>query len=228
MERRFEGELKELKGQILAMGGFVEQALDRALQALSERNETKLAEVHRLETKINKAHMDIDNTCLNILARHAPVATDLRLILAIIKINTDLERMGDQAVNLSYNTEFYLKHLPLDLALEMPVMAKLVTTMVRESLDAFVNGDLDLAKHVLSSDDAVDEFKNRLLTTLTARMKIDSSAVESAINLILMARNLERMADHATNIAEDVIFARTGQDVRHGGGRSPAEQTVKK
>jgi phosphate transport system protein len=218
LERHFAIELKELKGQILSMAGYVEQSTDRAIQALSERSLARLADVRPLEAKINQAHIDIDNVCLGILARQAPVAADLRLILAVVKINTDLERMGDQAVNLSRNTEHYLQHPALDLAREIPQMSKLVQTMVRESLDAFVNGDSELAKVVLLSDDAVDEFKNRLFKLLKERMKSDPNSIEASINLILMARNLERIADHATNIAEDVIFVSTGQDVRHGGG----------
>ncbi len=202
------------------MAGHVEMSIDRAILALSERSMARLAEVRPLEAKINQAHIEIDNVCLAILARQAPVAVDLRLILAVTKINTDLERMGDQAVNLSHNTEHYLQHAALDIAKEIPQMAKLVQTMVRESLDAFVNGDAEAAKVVLRSDDAVDEFKNRLLETLKVRMKLDSTSIEAAINLLLMARNLERIADHSTNIAEDVIFVSTGQDVRHGAGRA--------
>jgi len=220
VERRFESEMKDLKGRILAMAGFVEQGIERAIYSLAERNFSTLAEVHSLELKINQLHIEVDNVCLGILARYAPVAVDLRSIIAIVKINTDLERMGDQAVNLSYNTEHYLKHQPHDLAREMPQMAQLVRTMVRESLDAFVNNDLDLAKKVLASDDAVDDFKARVVDLCTKRMKVEPQSIEALINLVLIARNLERMADHATNIAEDVIFVSTGRDVRHGGGRA--------
>lgn len=220
MERRFETELKDVKNRILSMAGFVEQAMERAIQALLERNKAKLNEVHAIETKINQAHIDVDNTCLGILARQAPVAADLRLILAIIKINTDLERMGDQAVNLAKNAEHYLRHGPVDSAQRLPLMTSLVREMVRSALDAFVNSDLNLARKVLESDDAVDELKNSMVKTLTEQMKNDPDHIEAALNLILITRNLERMGDHATNIAEDVIFATTGDDVRHGGGKN--------
>ena len=223
MERRFETEMKDVKNRILAMAGFVEQAMERAIQALLERNTSKFAEVHAIETKINQAHIDVDNTCLGILARQSPVAADLRLILAIVKINTDLERMGDQAVNLAKNAEHYLRHGVVETAQKLPHMTSLVRAMVRQSLDAFVNADIELAKKVLESDDAVDEMKDSMVKTLTEQMKTEPQHIEAALNLILITRNLERMGDHATNIAEDVIFASTGEDVRHGAGRAPKE-----
>lgn len=217
MERRLESELKNVKSQILAMAGFVEQAIEKAVEALQERSPGRLVEVQTIEKKINQAHIDVDTACLGLLARQAPVAADLRLILAIIKINTDLERMGDQAVNLTHNTEFYLKHPTVSVAQNLPQMSALVKTMVREALDAFVNSDTALARKVLMSDDAVDAFKDRTVQQLTEIMKSDPAKIEGALNLILIARNLERLGDHATNIAEDVIFATTGVDVRHGG-----------
>lgn len=221
MERRFETELKDVKNRILAMAGFVEQAMERAIKALLERNASLLTEVHAIEEKINLAHIDVDNACLSILAKQSPVAADLRLILAIIKINTDLERMGDQAVNLARNAEHYLKHPSVETAQRLPQMTALVRAMVREALDSFVNSDIEMARKVLESDDGVDAMKNSMVQTLTEQMKTESSQIEAALNLILITRNLERMADHATNIAEDVIFVRTGDDVRHGAGRTP-------
>lgn len=217
MQRRFETELRDVKSQILAMAGYVEQAIERAVEALAERDPVKLGKVHEIEIKINQAHIEVDNTCLGILARQAPVAADLRLVMAIIKINTDLERMGDQAVNLAHNTEHYIKHPTVSAAQNLPQMSALVRTMVREALDAFVNSDAALARKVLMSDDAVDSFKDRTVAVLTETMKSDPSKVDAALNLILIARNLERLGDHATNIAEDVIFVTTGEDVRHGG-----------
>jgi phosphate transport system protein len=220
MERRFEAELKDLKSRILAMGGYVEQAIEKATKALEERDPILLEAVHALEQKVNEAHMDIDTQCLEILARLAPVAADLRLILAVIKINTDLERMGDQAVNISYNTEHYITDKKIDLNLDLAEMAGLVKNMVRHSLDAFMRADIKLAQTVLESDDAVDAHKNRIFQTLVPYMQKNPDRIEAALDLILIARNLERMADHATNIAEDAIFASTGEDVRHGVGQN--------
>ena len=219
METRFETEIKEAKLRILSMAGLVEQAIDRAIGALTDRELSRLGEIDPLEARINQDHKDIDNLCLGVLARLAPVAINLRLVLAIIKINTDLERMGDQAVNVSKNIRHYLGHGPLDLAREFPQMAGLVRAMVREALDSFVNDDVPLANKVLESDDAVDAFKRRLIEQLTEKMRTEPNRVESALNLILIARNLERIADHATNIAEEVIFIMTGNDVRHGGAK---------
>ncbi len=216
MERRFEGELKSLKATILAMGGFVEQAIEKATHALASRDRKLLEEVHQIEQKINQKHIEVDNACMEVLARQAPVAADLRLILAIIKINTDLERMGDQSVNISYNAEHYLEDKEVHVQLNLPRMAEAVREMVRDSLDAFLNEDIVLAQDVLERDDAIDEMKNNAFTVLVQYMRDNSNNIEAALDLLLIARNLERMADHATNIAEDVIFACTGEDVRHG------------
>jgi phosphate transport system protein len=219
MERRFESELKDLKNMILTMGGQVEMTIEKVIEAFNTRNKSKLEDVWSIEKKINKLHIEIDNTCLEVLARLSPVAADLRLILAIIKINNDLERIGDQAVNISYNADHFLTERNLDIKLELPKMASLVQAMVRDSLDAFTRGDVNLAQEVLLRDDEVDGIKNSTFKLLVGYMQQNPSQIESALDLILIARNLERMGDHATNIAEDVIFACTGEDVRHGGGQ---------
>lgn len=218
MIRNFESELKTLKGRILEMGGYVEQAIDIATQALHERDVSKLDGIHLVERRVNEAHVLIDNACVELLARQSPFAADLRLVIAIIKINTDLERMGDQAVNISYNAAHYLKDTRIDVADDLTKMAAAVKIMVRNSLDAFMNQDTVLAQAVLEADDEVDGYKNKMFQRLLPFMKQEPSLVESALDLILIARNLERMGDHATNIAEDVIFACTGEDVRHGLG----------
>ncbi len=218
MERKIESELKNLKGRILEMGGYVEQAIDMATRALHERDVTRLANIHTVEKQVNTAHVAIDNACVELLARQSPFAADLRLIIAIIKINTDLERMGDQAVNISYNLEHYLKDHEIDVADDFVKMGVAVKAMVRNALDAFMKQDTVLAQAVLEADDEVDAYKNQMFQHLLAYMKQQPAGLESALDLILIARNLERMGDHATNIAEDVIFACTGEDVRHGGG----------
>ncbi len=216
MERRFERDLRDLKGRIATMGGYVEQAIEKATQGLLERDLKKLEEILAIERRINESHIQVDDNCLQVLARISPVAGDLRLILAIIKINTDLERMGDQAVNIAYNAEHYLADTKLNLKLNLPGMAAQVRLMVRDALDAFIREDIDLAQTVLERDDAIDELKNQAFELCVEQMKINADVTEAALDIILIARNLERMADHATNIAEDVIFAFTGEDVRHG------------
>ena len=219
MERRFDADLKDLKNRILVMGGYVEKSIERATQALEERNFAHFDEVHALELKINESHIDVDFACVQVLARLSPLAADLRLIVSIIKINSDLERMGDQAVNISHNAEHYISDRTVDIDLKFSEMAKSVQTMVRKALDAFMRSDTRLAQEVLESDDEVDSYKNRIFELLLPYMKKNPDQIEAALDLILIARNLERMGDHATNIAEDVIFACTGEDVRHGLGQ---------
>jgi phosphate transport system protein len=227
LQRQFETELRELKNRILAMGGLVEQAIEKSTLILQARDPITVTQIKAIERKINEENMAIDNICLEILARLSPVAADLRLILAIIKINTDLERMGDQAMNISYNVDHYRADGEVTLQLNLPSMAVLVKNMVREALDAFMKDDVGLAEKVLQSDDAVDQFKNNVFNKMVEYMKSHPDRIESALDMILIARNLERMADHATNIAEDVIFACTGEDVRHGVGKAAREGQAK-
>lgn len=217
MERTMDSQLDELKRLILVMGGYVERALSESTQALISRNVESFAQVHEIEKKINEEHVAVDNACLAVLAKQGPVAKDLRLILSIVKINTDLERMGDQCVNIAYTGKDYLARKPLPNVTDITRMSELTRAMVKESLDCFVRGDVALAKKILLMDDEVDGLKNKVYKDNLNHMKTSSSDVEACLDLILVARNLERLGDHATNIAEDVIFACTGKDVRHGG-----------
>jgi phosphate transport system protein len=219
MQRHFEIDLKNLKDQILAMGGHVELAVEAATQALINRKPQDLKAVHELEAKINREHMEVDESCLLLLARQSPLAADLRLVIAVLKISTDLERMGDQAVNIAHNAKDYMEGEPIKELVDIPQMASEVRTMVRDALDAFVRQDNTLAREVLKRDDLVDNLKDKVFQDLIAYMTKNPTRVEQALDLILIARNLERLGDHATNIAEDVIFAATGKDVRHGGDK---------
>ena len=216
MERQIDAEIRELKELILAMGGLVEKSIEEATQALILREPARFQAVYDIEKQINRHHILVDEACVKILARQSPLAADLRWIVATIKINTDLERMGDQAVNISHNGEHYLKEPALKPLIDIPRMAAEVRQMVRLCLDAFVRNDLNLAENVLELDDAVDRLKSEIFDELKRYMVTDSTSVGRALNLILIARNLERLGDHATNIAEDVIYALTGKDIRHG------------
>lgn len=216
MERNIDIQLDELKRLTLVMGGHVEQALGLVATAMASRDSKNFEKVSELEELINADHISVDNVCLTLLAKQGPVAKDLRLILSIIKINTDLERMGDQCVNMAYTGRDYLSRAPLAQADIIDLMAGFAKKMVKSSLDSFVRGDMALAREVLKMDDQVDELKNRVFKVLTEHMKKNSQDVEASLDLILIARNLERMGDHATNVAEDVIFAFSGKDVRHG------------
>lgn len=215
MKRGFENELHQIKAELLQMGSYVEKCITNAIEGLHLRDTSKIEEVHTIEKLINKAHKDIDHHCLEILARLSPVAADLRLILSVIKINTDLERMGDQAVNIALNTKHYISDKIVDISLDLPKMSQLVQAMVRDSLDAFMNRDVNLAHEVLKRDDAVDDIKRKSLSLIVPYMQNNPQKIQAALDLILITRNLERMGDHATNIAEDVIFAYTGEDIRH-------------
>ncbi len=215
MDRSIDSGLSRLKDKLLRMGGIVEHAIEEATQGLVEARIDRFEKVHHLEKEINHLHKEVDEDCLHLLAKQSPLAKDLRTILAIIKINTDLERIGDQAVNIAQNASRYLQSAPLKPLIDIPRMADEARTMVRESLAAFVTTDLKLAGEVMLRDDTVDAMKEQIFRELLTYMMGDPKNIEQALTLILISRNLERVGDHATNIAEDVIFIGTGKDVRH-------------
>ncbi|WP_415062756.1 phosphate signaling complex protein PhoU [Bdellovibrio sp.] len=218
MERAIDTQIEDLKKMILLMGGHVEKSLAQATLALLSRDQSLFEEVHVIEKLINEDHIKVDNACMNVLAKQGPVAKDLRLILSVIKINNDLERMGDQAVNISYSGKDYLGRKPIQSQLnDIQKMSEIAGRMVKGSLDCFVRGDVEQAKKILLMDDEIDGLKNKVFKDSVAHMKAHSDDVDAGLDLILIARNLERLGDHATNIAEDVIFAFTGKDIRHGG-----------
>jgi phosphate transport system protein len=217
--KHFENDLKDLKAAILEMGGFVESAVENAVQATVRKLPAGFKRVFEVEALINQSHLDVDRRCLALLATHAPMAIDLRLILGVIKINTDLERMGDQACNIAHNGKHFHGQVPTQMMVDLNKMAKNVQAMIRDSLDAFVRGDVSLAREVLIRDDEVDAAKRKILDEAKEWMLEDTTHVEDGLTMILIARNLERLGDHATNIAEDVIFVSTGEDVRHSKGQ---------
>lgn len=228
MERHFDSELRELKSQLLGMAGNVERAIQVATEALQEHDESKITVVLEVEKKVNQSHITVDESCLRLLALQQPLAADLRFIVAIIKINSDLERMGDQAVNIARNSERYMRADPFPLSLELPEMSIEVKRMVRETLDAFVKVDANLARNVLVLDDKVDAYKNKIFRQVLDFIKVKPECIEQGLNLILIARNLERIGDHATNIAEDVIFAISGEDVRHSSRMETIREALKR
>jgi phosphate transport system protein len=216
MERQhFESEMQALKSQLLTMGGLVENRIHRAVDSLIHRNESEARKVIASDVEINDLQIEIDERCLKILATQTPVAGDLRFIAAAMKINSDLERMGDQAVNIAESTLKCLDQPPLKPFIDLPRMATLAQEMTRDALDAFVRRDADLARDVLRRDDVVDDLKDQVFRELLTYMMADPGTIERALSLILISRNLERVADHATNIAEDVIFLVEAKDVRH-------------
>jgi phosphate transport system protein len=217
MQRQIDVELNALRATIFSMGEAVERALDEATGGLLERKPERLEQVRSIENQINAFHLEVDEKCLKIIAAQSPLAADLRMILAIIKINADLERMGDQAMNISYNVRDYLTKAPLEQEARIGEMAKTVKKMVRDAMEAFMKRDTLLSEKVLMQDDEVDTGKHETFKALVVLMKQNPENVEAAVDLMLVSRNLERLGDHATNIAEGVIFASSGKDIRHGG-----------
>ena len=217
MIRHIDSELQELKDLALQMGGCVEKALEKTCQSVMSGDVNAFEEVHRHESRINHLQILIDEACVNVLAKQAPVAKDLRLVIAITKINTDLERMGDQSVNIVHSARDLFEAWPkVVLPTEIVRMIDEVRAMVRSVLDAFARRDVELSQQVLLQDDAVDQLKDDLVERMKAQMKVNSEQIEIGLAFIMIAKNLERLADHATNIAEEVIYLATGNDVRHG------------
>lgn len=213
--RHFLEELNELQRRLLDMGDLVEAAIQHSVLCLTERDAGLAQDVLQNETRINRMEIENDDLAVRLLALHQPMARDLRFLTSAIKINNDLERMGDLAVNIVERSLALMEEPPLQPLADIPQLAKLVQSMVDKSLDSFVERDRELARAVLRADDAVDDLRDRIYQKMTDLMQKDSGAVLRALNLIFVARNLERIADHATNIAEDVVFLVEGIDVRH-------------
>jgi phosphate transport system protein len=212
---RFQQSLDELKEQLLVMAGLAEQAIQRAIEAYRVRDLSICDLVSRSEIAINRMEREIDQAALDLLAMEQPMAIDLRFILAVIKINADLERVGDAAKNISDRVRAMEKMAQVDLPVDIPRMASLASEMVRKSLQSFIEADAELARSVLAMDDAVDAMNRAAYKALTKMMEEQSHLAPQALNALMIARALERVADHATAIAEDVVFWVQGEDVRH-------------
>jgi phosphate transport system protein len=215
MRTRFQQGLDELREKLLRMGGLAEQAVDRACQAYVERDLKRCNMVLENETLINIAEREIDELAFDLLALQQPMAVDLRFILAVTKINSDLERVGDQAVNIAERIMDMMELPPAELPVDIPRMAAAVSAMVRRALESFIEGKAELAQAVLEMDNVVDRMRDEAFSTLVHTMNERPAVTRQALDALLVARNLERVADHATNIAEDVIFWVRGADVRH-------------
>jgi phosphate transport system protein len=211
----FREELEALQGRLLEMGGLAEERVRAAIQGLVTRDPALFEKVLLGDEPINQLHIEVDNRCFRLLALHQPMATDLRAIVAAVKINTDLERVGDLAVNIAEAGTRYISHPPVKKLIDIPQMGDIAQSMLRDALDAFVKRDTRLAHEVLNEDDRLDSLKTQVFRDLLTYMLKDQSTVEPALDLILVSRHLERIGDHATNIAEDVIFMVSALDVRH-------------
>jgi phosphate transport system protein len=215
MDRHFQHELDSLKTILIKMGSIVEENISDALQALLDRNESLAKKVFENETRINTLELEIDNAIIDLLALQQPVASDLRFIIAAQKINNDLERIGDHAVNIAESDLNLLKIKPLDTLLELPKMAVTTKLMLRNALDSFILLDPQMAQTVLDTDDQIDDLNRSMTTEVIKLLKSDKRSIECGLELIRISRNLERVADITTNIAEDVIFHTQARVVKH-------------
>ncbi len=215
MERHFEHDLEELKERLLWMAGLAERAVHQAVQAVFQKDEALATRVLDEEKAINEMQIEIDDRVMQLVALQQPMAVDLRFILSASRINNDLERIGDQAVNIAQSALRILRHPQVKPYVDLPRMSELAEGMVRDSLNALVHRDAELAKSVLVRDDEVDHLRDQIFRELLTYMMENSAVIYPAFELVLITKNLERIGDHATNIAEDVIYMVAGRDVRH-------------
>jgi phosphate transport system protein len=213
--RHFQEELETLQGKLLEMGGLAEERVRAAVHGLVTRDDVLIERVLRGDEPLNQYHIDLDSRCFRLLALYQPLAVDLRTIVAAVKINTDLERVGDLAVNIAEAAKRYIMHPPVKKLIDIPQMGEIAQAMLRDALDAYVKRDTALAHRVLNEDDRLDALKTQVFRDLLTYMLQAPATVEPALDLILISRHLERIGDHATNIAEDVIFMVSALDVRH-------------
>ena len=213
--RHFQEELEQLKTRLLEMGGLAEEQVRLSVKALMDRDRELIELALHGDDPLNKLHIEIDGRCFTLLALHQPMAVDLRAIVAAVKINTDLERVGDLAINIAEAARRYAQHAPVKKLIDIPRMATIAQSMLRESRDAFARRDTDLAQRVLNEDDKLDDLKTQIFRELLTYMLQDPATIEPSLDLILISRHLERIGDHATNVAEDVIFMVSAKDVRH-------------
>jgi len=211
----FREELEELQSKLLEMGGLVEAAIHNSVLALVDRDEDRAKEVMWNEALVNQKEIEIDELATRLLALFQPMARDLRFITAVIKINNDLERMGDLAVNITERALTLMREPAVKPLIDIPRIADLAESMVHRALDAFARHDAEMARDVLLADDAVDRLRDAVYDELLSFMQEERSTINRAVSLMFIAQNLERIADHSTNIAEDVLFAVKGIDVRH-------------
>jgi phosphate transport system protein len=222
MTIHFQFELQKLKNRLLALGAMVEESVHKTIKAIEERNAELAADIIDADREIDEKEVEVEEECLKILALHQPVAVDLRFIASVIKINNDLERIGDEAGNIAERVIDIASRPPLEVPFDFPRMAAKAELMLKSSLDALVNLDTDLAYKIGLLDDEVDEFYREILEQVKAMIQEKPDRVAYLINFLLMARHIERIADHATNIAEDVIYMIEGVISRHTGKEEPA------
>ena len=213
--RHFQEQLDLLMQKVVLMGTTVEAMIEIAIRALIERNEALVAEATAKENQVNALQIEVDEMAVRLTALQQPVGTDVRFLFMASRINTELERIGDQAINICENLHHVLQAPPLKPLVDIPIMAQLAQKMVRDAISAMINRDCALADSVLEQDEKVDAFRDQVFRSLLTYMMADPGTIQRALSLILISRNLERIGDHSTNIAEEVIYWQQGRDVRH-------------
>lgn len=213
-------EVEKLKKQILILSAEVEDSVHKAVKSISERDEKLARRVIDRDAEIDYMEVDVEEECLKILALHQPVAIDLRFIIAVLKINNDLERIGDLAVNIAERGVYLAKQEPVEVPFDFPKMSALTQSMLHRSLDALVNMDPALANAVCAADDELDQINREMYGRVKEGIRKNPERIDSLINMLAISRQLERIGDHATNIAQDVLYMINGQIVRHRGGEN--------
>jgi phosphate transport system protein len=216
MTKHFVRELEKLKKKILSLGALVEERVYLAIKAIESRDPDLAARIIRSDYEIDETEVEVEEECLKILALHQPVAIDLRFIVAVIKINNDLERIGDEAVNIAERIQSIAKRSTFSFHFDYTEMAEIAAAMLKQSLDALVNMDIDTAFRVITMDDEVDDIQSKAYSQIKQAMRERPEEMTYLINLYLISRHLERIADHATNIAEEAVYLIEGEIVRHG------------
>ena len=215
MPKHLQRDLDSLKKKLLTMGDLVEDATNKAIAALGQRRPELAEEVLEGDDVIDRTEVELEEDCLKVLALHQPVATDLRFVISVLKVNNDLERMGDLAINIAERAKYLSTHPPIDVPLDFDRMLELVRGMVRDSLAALVERDVVVARRVLGTDDEVDAINSAMFNAIEERIREEPDSCRRAIHLLSASRHLERIADLATNIAEDIVFLVEGEVVRH-------------
>ncbi|HLF93599.1 MAG TPA: phosphate signaling complex protein PhoU [Planctomycetota bacterium] len=233
MHRHFDEEIKEIRRKLVEMGSLAESMIASALRALLERNERHCQDVALREEQVNELQIEIDDMAVKLTALQQPVGSDVRFLFMATRITSELERIGDQAINICQGADVLLKSPPLKPFVDIPIMAEIAQRMVRDSLEGLVRKDVEVENRVLQEEDKVDAFRDQIFRELLTYMMADPATIPRALALILISRNLERVGDHATNIAEEVIYWVQGRDIRHHheekiahgseGGPSPEE-----
>lgn len=223
MSKQFDAALNAIKEKVVNMGELAQEMIRTTMKSLVERDPALIPRVEELEDQVDRFQVEIDEDVIQLMAKFEPVASDLRFALMVARINTELERIGDQCTNMCESISLLLSEPELKELIDLPRMAELAASMVRDSLQAFAEGDTANARQVINSDSMVDALNDQLFKDLLGYMTRDASTATRALALLLIARSLERVADHATNVSEEVIYMVKGEDVRHQSVRVAAE-----